>query len=129
MNIQTLLLVANGLLSTTYGYNEKMCGPPEEPTACTKGAITSTGTIFDPDVPMVAIAAPEDVKFQVIEIGLRTKFGACQKVLLSDKMNSRYFGVRGFDITPAALKLLTGKAPDPKWSDKLYLCNIKGKKQ
>jgi hypothetical protein len=130
MNLQALILVANGLISTTYGYGEKMCGPPDHPRACSKGAITSTGEAFDPDLPTVAIAAPETAYFKAQVIGLKIKNGTCQPIRINDKMASRFFGERGFDITPAALKLLTGKDADSKWSGRLYICNLKqGKKR
>lgn len=126
MNLSTVLFIANGLISTTYGWGEKYCGPPDTPVACTKGTITSTGEKFDPDIPTAAVAGPEKfILTKPLIIGLKIKNGPCQKIKINDRLNNRYFGGRGFDLSPSAVRLLTQKEPTSTWSDRIYLCNFK----
>lgn len=55
-------------------------------------------------------------------IGL-TSGGACVRVRLVDKMNPRHIGMRGFDLTPGALKVLFGSA-DKHWTGNVSVCQL-----
>lgn len=123
MELAQLLLLASLLPSTTYGYGEVMCGDIGSPRACDSSAVTASGVGFDPTRAMVAIAAPAGLRLKARVIGLRVPGGKCRKVLLADKMNPRYIGVRGFDLTPAAVALLTGKPASPVWSGRVEVCS------
>ncbi len=125
MAITQLLIVASLLTSTTYGYGELMCGDVGKPRTCDKNAVTASGVPFNPDVAMVAIAAPVNLRLTAQYIGLRVPGGVCRKVLLADKMNERWIGVRGFDLTPAAVRLLTGQPATRHWSGRVEVCELK----
>lgn len=122
MTLETLLLIASGLMSTTYGHDELACGDVKTPRPCSIGAVTASGVPFDPSLPQVAIAAPERFILKHSVIGLRIKGGQCKSVNLVDKMHHRWIGERGFDLTPAAVRLITGKAPTEHWSGVLFVC-------
>lgn len=124
MTILDLLLIANGLLSTTYGWGEASCGPSKAPVPCVKGAITASGEEFDPSVPSAAIAAPKSLRMRAMYIGLRVVGGRCVRVRLNDKSNPRWIGNRGFDLSPAAVELVTGEPARSTWSAPLELCTL-----
>ena len=113
------------LTSTTYGYGEKMCGDPGHARTCDKGAVTASGIKLDPELPQVAIAAPASMLLKAQRIGLQVPGGKCVWVSLVDKMNERWIGVRGFDLTPGALKLLTGKPATKYWTGQVSVCKPK----
>ena len=126
--VSAYLLVAHGLPSTTYGHSEKNCGHPSAPVACAYGAITATGERFDPSIPTAALALPASVRIRKnTTVFMRVEGGKCHPIKVNDKMNHRYVGQRGFDLTPAAVELLTGSPAKPYWSSKVYLCS-KGEK-
>jgi len=125
MLLTQLLLLASMLTSTTYGHGEMFCGDIGKAVPCSKGAITASGIEFDPSVAMVAIAAPTKLVLRAKTIGLRVPGGKCRRVKLADKMNPRYIGVRGFDLTPAAVQLLTGKPATKYWSGRVEVCKLK----
>jgi hypothetical protein len=120
--INELLLIAHGLIATTYGYNELNCGDVGKARPCSAGAITASGEYFEPTKATAAIAAPADFVLDGRYIFIRTAISKCVKVRLNDKMNERYIGERGFDLTPEAVRLLTNADPTPYWSDQVYLC-------
>jgi hypothetical protein len=124
MSLMELLLLASSVFSTTYGHGERMCGDVGKTRACDRSAVTASGVPFNPDVPMVAIAAPRDMRISAQYIGLRVPGGTCRQVLLADKMNPRYIGERGFDLSPAAVALLTGKRATRFWSGNVQLCQL-----
>lgn len=119
------LLLASGLLSTTYGHGEVMCGDVDKPRKCEAGAVTASGIEFDPKLPQIAIAAPKNLIVRPTWIKVRLEDGPCVKVHLVDKMNPRYIGTIGFDLTPKAVELLTGKAATSYWSGRIFVCNLK----
>lgn len=119
-----LLVIASGLISTTYGYGEVMCGDIHSPRPCAAGAITASGVAFDPRLPQVALAAPTHLRLPASHIWLRVPGGECRRIALVDKMNPRYIGVRGFDLTPRAVELLTGKPATRHWSGRVYVCSV-----
>lgn len=122
--IEFYLAIASGLVSTVYGGGEMFCGDVGKPVACAHGAITASGEVFDPTIPMVAIAAPYGVRLRARMVSLKVPGGECRPVLLADKMNPRWIGVRGFDLTPAAVELLTGGAQGLKWSGRVQVCDM-----
>lgn len=124
MSLLELLITASGLMSTTYGFAEYKCGDIGFPVRCSYGAITASGEVFDPKEPQVAIAAPTPFRLKATNIWLKTEDGPCKKVRLVDKMNPRYIGVRGFDLSPAAVELLTGKPAHPRWSATVHVCAV-----
>lgn len=122
--IEYYLAIASGLISTVYGGGEMFCGDIGKPRPCAYGAITASGEVFDPSIPMAAIAAPSGVRFRSRMVSLKVPGGECKPVLLADKMNPRWVGVRGFDLTPAAVELLTGGAQGLKWSGRVQVCDM-----
>lgn len=124
MSLNVLLLIASSVVSTTYGHGELMCGDSGRPVPCDIGAITASGVPFRPDVAMVALAAPEGMVLTARYIGLKVAGKKCKRVLLADKMNERYIGIRGFDLTPAAVELLTEKPATKHWSGQVKICQL-----
>ncbi len=122
MSVMSYLLLASLLRSTTYGYNELKCGDVGKAVPCSKGAVTASGVEFNPDVASVAVSAPFKLRLKSQWIRLKVAGGKCHKLKLLDKMHPRYIGKRGFDLTPAAVKLLTGKAGTKVWSGRVELC-------
>ena len=120
--IEYYLMIASLVPSTTYGHGELMCGDVGKPVACAVGAVTASGVPFNPAVPMVAIAMPANRRLVARHVWLRVEGGECRRVRLTDKMNARYIGVRGFDLTPAAVRLLTGKPATKHWSGRVEVC-------
>jgi hypothetical protein len=125
MSLIAYLLLASLLPSTTYGYGEIMCGDVGKPRRCNDGAITASGLVFDTSVPQVALALPARMRLKSRRIKLRLPGGQCKTVILADKMHERWIGNRGFDLNPAALRLLTGKDAVPTWSGRVELCDVK----
>lgn len=120
-----LLVIASGLHSTVYGVGgEKNCGDIGNPVACAFGAVTASGDTFDPAVSSVAIAAPTRLRIRSTDVWLRVDNGPCHRIRLNDKMNARWVGKRGFDLSAAAVKLLTGKSATRHWSGKVYVCSV-----
>ncbi len=124
MILAELILAASGLMATTYGYGEQKCGDPGKPESCNNGAVTASGIPFDPAAPMAAIAVPANMRLRAQFIGLQIPGGACHKILLADKMHHRFMGRVGFDLTPAAVALLTGAPATPYWSGPVYVCQL-----
>lgn len=116
------LFLASGLVANVYGFGEKYCGDPEQPSVCDTSAVTASGAKFSPWEPTAALAVPDNYRMRKQFIYLRIEEGDCQKILLTDKKNSRYISSRPFDLTPAAVKLLTGSWPSKSWSGKVFLC-------
>jgi len=124
------LIIASLLPSTTYGWNETMCGDVGAAVKCSHGAITASGVPLKPREAQMAIAVPANLRLpsrglyiDVEAIGPNST--GCHTVLLTDKMNSRWVGERGFDLTPGAVQLLTGSHPTPQWSGRVSLCEKK----
>lgn len=133
MTLIHYIKLASGLLATTYGHGEMMCGPIDKPQACIYGAITSNGSTFDPDKATAAIAAPSTLRIPPSGVRVHLRIisrdahgrlsfsGPCKLILITDKMNERWIGVRGWDLTPGAVRYLGGTA-SPMWSATLELC-------
>lgn len=116
------LLLSSGLAANVYGYGEKYCGDPGQPSVCDTTATTASGAKFNPWEPTAALAVPTNYRMRKQYINLRVKGGECQRILLTDKKNSRYISSRPLDLTPAAVKLLTGSWPSKSWSATVFLC-------
>jgi len=123
--LEYLIVIASGLVSTTYGFGEYMCGDIGSPAPCVEGAVTASGVTFDPEAPQAAIAAPTSYKLKPTHIYLKVDGGKCKKIALVDKMNPRYIGRRGFDLTPKAVQLLTGKPAVSTWSGIVHVCGVR----
>lgn len=120
---ELLVGIASGLLATTYGHGEMMCGPIGKPQACAEGAFTSSGEPFVPSRPTVAVAAPRGtyVRAQSIRLKLAGPF-PCRRLVLNDKMNPRWIGRRGFDLSPGAVRLLTSRRATPHFAHPVEVC-------
>lgn len=123
--LEYLLVIASGLLSTTYGWGESYCGDIGKPVPCQRGAITASGVEFNPALAQAAIAAPSHVRFKPTYIMLKVDGGKCRRVHLVDKSNPRWVGRRGFDLTPEAVRVLTGRTPTKHWSGIVHVCGVK----
>lgn len=120
-----LLITASGLVSTTYGvHGELFCGDVGKPRPCSYGAITASGDIFDPQLATAAVAAPTRTRIRPTVVYLRVDSGPCHRILVNDKMNPKWIGERGFDLTPAAVQLLTGKPATRHWSGVVHVCSV-----
>jgi len=121
LSILDYIVIASGLLSTTYGYNEKNCGDIGKPVACSSEAVTASGIRLGSGLPIVAVAAPTRMRMRPFWVRMKTENSPCTYLLVADKMNPRYIHDRGYDLTPDALKKL-GITPSPHWSGKVEVC-------
>lgn len=88
---------------------------------CLMGAPTASGLPLDHNLPIFAVAAPTNMPVKATWVKMRLDQGPCRWLILADKMNPRYIGERGYDLTPAALRTL-GVTPTKHWSGKLTPC-------
>lgn len=118
------ILVASGLHSTTYGYSELMCGDIGKPKKCSKGAVTASGEVFDPMLPTAAIFSPTELRMwkRATVVPVRTS-GRCKFIRINDKGAPKYIGKRGFDLTPASVRLLGGRSTR-YWSGTVTVCSM-----
>lgn len=93
-------------LSSTFGYGEYNCGNIGHPKPCIKGQPTASGIPLDPDAPQAAVAAPTNLRMYPVTVYMRVSGGPCVAIEIVDKMNPRYIGRRGFDLTKGALRAL-----------------------
>lgn len=100
-------------ISSTYGFGEWNCGDIGKAKPCIKGQPTASGVLLDPDAPQAAIAAPTNMRMRPVTVYMRVPGGPCVAIQVIDKMNPRYIGERGFDLTPGALRAL-GVEPKPQ---------------
>ena len=123
VEIRRYIDIASGLRATTYGWGkgDKHCGDIGKPVECRKGLYTASGEIFDPQMPQMALAAPTRLRMVATVLPVRLEEGKCRFLRLVDKMNPRYISVRGFDLTPASVKLLGGHATK-YWSGNVTVC-------
>ena len=118
------IAIASGLISSTYGWGESSCGDYGKPRACEQGAVTASGEPFNPhEDATAAIAMPRNRILRASVVVLRVEEGPCVPIRISDKMNERYVGKRGFDLSPAAVRALTGKEPSRHWSGVVHVCD------
>jgi len=122
--LEIYLHLASGLLGTTYGWGEEMCGETTKPRLCQAGERTASGVNLDPQSPQVALAAPTILRIppEGIWIWLRLVGSEyCKPIHLVDKMSERWVGERGWDLTFGAIKSLGG-IPSNSWSARVELC-------
>lgn len=111
------IMLATQHNSFTYGFGERSCHGP-----CIVGVSkTSSGEILSHDVPSAAIPVPRKMRFKPFYLWLKTHNGKCTKIRINDKTSTSLIRKRGFDMSPAAQKALTGKV-SRHWSGKIKLC-------
>jgi hypothetical protein len=119
----SFVMLASQHKSYTYGYSTDIC--PNGP--CTVGkSVTASGDVLSKNIPSVAVPLPKNVPLEVVWIGLKTKDGKCTPVKINDRTSISLVHKRGFDLSPAALAAIIGKA-NRYWSGQLFLCDIKSK--
>lgn len=128
MRVKMLDLILLALIvgkSTTYGYGEWYCGNPGNPKQCETGRPTQSGEIFDTSKRSMAIPHPHNRWVTPMNIGLVGHDGSCKAVRLNDIKNQRYIGHKygGFDLSPAALKHVNGKAYG-RWTGFVRICRV-----
>jgi hypothetical protein len=111
----TLNATVYGVVDHRTGKPEKMCGEAI-PIPCDNKATTASGQQFNPESMTAAVPMPKNRIIRPMMICLQNQ-DTNRKiwVLVNDKANPRWQGVRGFDITPAVFKALTGEIARP-WS-------------
>jgi len=114
------LIMAIFLPNSTYGYNELMCGNIGRPKPCSYGALTANGDVFDPNIASAAIPSPTKLSMGTYYLNVQGKNG-CFKLRVNDKSNPRWINKRGFDLSPKAVELITGKR-NRHWSGRIKLC-------
>lgn len=108
--------LALSLPATVYGKGELMCGDPGKVVPCDSNATTASGDPFDPQALTVAVPLPAKRIMRPMRLCLENpQTGKRVWVTVNDKANERWIGQRGFDMTPATYKALTGKQARP-WS-------------
>lgn len=122
MGVTGLIALAFRFHATTYGWSETMCGDIGTPVPCSYGAVTASGIEFDPEIPMAAIPAPTEMRMRPMFVWMQIGTGPCVPILVADKAHPRWIGNRGFDLTPAAIRALTGMEPYPFWSGRVRPC-------
>ena len=109
---------ASGKRADVYGTGEVYCGNIGYPKPCSKGAVTASGAVFDPNVPSIALSLPRSFKVRPTLIWLKTKQSPCTPIWLTDKKNWKHSAGRPWDVSPAASNLLKFKGT----RGYLYLC-------
>jgi rare lipoprotein A (peptidoglycan hydrolase) len=122
-----LIALALTQRATTYGSaNEMKCGDVGKPVSCSHGAVTASGEIFQPHTQITAaVPAPTNQRMRVTHVTVRVGDGPCVRVKINDKSHARWVGNRGLDLSPAAVRALTGSAPK-HWSGELQECEGEG---
>jgi len=116
------IVLAGSLVAFTFGYSEKRCGDINHPVACSIGATTSSGEKFNPLlIASAALPLPRRLKMRALTIKFKAKNGKCVPIRINDKSPEKWIGKRGFELTPAALRIL-GITPSKKWSGRVELC-------
>jgi hypothetical protein len=115
MGLEYYLVLALEIgVSTVYGFGERYCCDPGKACPCTTGAVTASGQIFDTEKATAAIPYPAKLRIKPQAVFLRVGDGPCVEIIINDKLNARFIGRRGFDLSPRAQELLIGKR-DPRW--------------
>lgn len=112
-----------GVVNSETGKAESMCGETV-PIPCDSNATTASGQQFDPDVLAAAVPMPKNRIMRPVRICLyNPDTGKRAWAVINDKVNPRYQGVRGLDLTPKLYKALTGK-PATSWSslERIEVC-------
>lgn len=122
--IQFLLILFSysGMTASVYGFGEKMCGDTHTPKACDENATTASGERFDPRRATVAIALPENMLVRPTVIQIRLDDGPCKFVRINDKKPNKWKDSIPWDLSPAAVQMLTNKPVPKHWSGKIHIC-------
>jgi len=87
-----------------------MCGDPGKVVECNAGATTASGETFQPALYTAAVPLPTNRRMRPITICVRNPDTGHEVVLrVNDKSHPRWQGVRGLDLTPAAMGALLGR--------------------
>jgi hypothetical protein len=108
--------------ATVYGFGESNCGDPGKARPCAYGALTATGDVFDPREISAAIPMPKHIRVREMFISVKNYRGFCIKIKVNDKKHWRFIGKSGFDLSPAAVKAITGQDAKKYWSGKIKPC-------
>lgn len=124
MQLQDLITLALSLTATTYGHGEIKCGEPGKARPCARGAITSSGIPFDPQLKLAAVPAPKGMIIRPTIVRVKDVKGNCVSILLADKKHWRYIGTRmgGLDLSPAAVEAITHQPATRHWTGRLQAC-------
>ncbi len=122
---ELLIGIASGLTATTYGFGERFCGPIGAPEACVAGTFTASGEEFRPN-HVASAAVPATARLRLTAQWISLKLGGpypCRQIRLNDKSNPRWIGKRGYDLSPAAVRLLTNRPATRYWSHVVEECD------
>lgn len=124
LSITFFVILAASHQATTYGFGETMCGDYEQaPLPCAEGALTASGEELDPDEISAAIPLPRTYPLvKPLTLKVKAHDGKCFTLRVNDKAHERWIGKRGFDLTPAAQRMITGKEPTRYWKGRIELC-------
>lgn len=124
--MQEFVSLALQLTATIYGIGEPMCGDYHEaPKQCVQGLTTASGEEFRPDdEATAAIPLPRNRIMRPFTIRIRLadyEDAECVEVRVNDKVNARFIGERGFDLSKKAVEMLGGKVTH-YWSGRVEQC-------
>jgi len=115
--------IALQLTAQVYGMGELYCGDyNQKPQPCGYGAVMASGAIFEPHLPIAAVPMPRNRILRPTWICLQGSKGQDVWIRLADKKHERYIGNIGFDLSPKAVELVTGKPATRHWSGKVQEC-------
>lgn len=106
-----------------YGLGEKgFCGDIHRPVACDRNATTASGQRLDPDAITGAVPLGKSFIMRPKTICVLDYRGREINININDKKNPRFINRKGLDLTPAAVRAITGKPVTKYWSGKLQAC-------
>lgn len=109
--------------ATIYGTGEYRCGDyGAKPRPCNNTAVTASGERFNPHDLIAAVPLPRNRVLRPTTIRILTFKGKCLNLRVIDKKHERYIGKSGLDLTPAAVKAITGEEPTKYWGGKIVMC-------
>lgn len=121
------LVIFSGMLSSTYGHGETMCGNVGNPKVCSTGQLTASGEEFHTEKATAAVPfiqgrlKAQGAWFRLASDPIGT---GCKYIHINDKMNKRFHGRKYMDLSPAAQSILTGKKASRSWSGRVLLCHL-----
>jgi hypothetical protein len=121
--ISMYIAIALKFSATVYGFGEHRCGDASlHAVACDSRAVTASGERFDPVLITAAVPASVRAIARPVNIYVRNYLGGCTKIHINDKKSARFVGNGGLDLSPAAVRAITGSQPSKTWSGQLTLC-------
>ena len=121
--IDTHIEIAMVQEAQVYGLGEKgFCGDPHRPVACDHNAFTATGDRLNPDALTGAVPLGKRYIMRPRTICVLDYRGRELKILINDKKNARFINKKGLDLTPAAVKAITGQPATKYWSGRIQAC-------